>query len=438
MTIESQFQVPTVALHTNVFERVVRSVARFNGMPGMRTAFVPQPVMGKSAAELRVYVDGIDPITRRPVMQEVLEGLTRPFRDDEVQKTVYERSTPRMVEPDTEANLQQQFVDNSWTDMLPIVLPTEERVAAMLAGTSRGPDEIVGRMRPTLFREAWEYTVEKVAVNAVMAGCKPEYFPVVLALAASGATARGSTTSSAAALAIVNGPIRHELGMNSGIGAMGPYNHANATIGRAYGLLSQNLQGGSVPGLTYMGSQGNAYAFSNVCFAENEEASPWEPFHVSRGRAASDSAVSVFGGVRHTAFTLGVREKHWREHVRHMLLGMDPREQPLFALDPIAARQFAQRGPFPTREALEDWAHSTALMKASEYWDYQLVQNYVYPRATFGEEPYASMLAAQPDALIPMFPREAIKVAVVGGETNGYWRIFGASYAGTVSVDDWR
>jgi hypothetical protein len=79
-----------------------------------------------------------------------------------------------------------------------------------------------------------------------------------------------------------------------------------------------------------------------------------------------------------------------------------------------------------------------ALMRASEYWDYQLVQNYVYPRATFGEEPYASMLAAGPDELIPMFTREAIRTVVVGGETNGYWRIFGASLAKTVSVDDWR
>jgi hypothetical protein len=438
MTIESQYQVPTVALHTNIFERVVRSVARFNGMPGMRTAFVPQPVMGKTPLELRAYIDGIDPITHRPVVQEIVEGLTRPFRDDEIQKTVYERTTPRLVEPDTEDNLRQQFLDNNWTDCLPIVLPTEERVAAMLAGTSRKPDEVVGRMRPTLFREAWEYTVEKVAVNAVMAGCKPEYLPVVLAMAASGASARGSTTSSAAALVIVNGPIRHELGMNSGIGAMGPYSHANATIGRAYGLFSQNLQGGSVAGLTYLGSQGNAYSFTNVCFAENEEASPWEPFHVSHGFNPSDSAVSVFGGVRHTAFTLGVRERHWREHVRHMLLGMDPREQPLFTLDPIAARQFAERGPFPTKAALEDWAHEVARMRASEYWDYQLVQNYVYPRATFGEEPYATMLAAGPDELIPMFPREAIRTVVVGGETNGYWRIFGASYARTVSVDEWR
>ncbi len=438
MTIESQYQVPTVALHTNVFEKVVRAVARFNGMPGMRTAFVPQPVMGKTAAELRAYVDGVDPVTRRPVVQEIVEGLTRPFRDDELQKTVFERTTPRLVDQAAEAELQQVFLENHWTDMLPIVLPTEERVAAMLAGTSRKPDEVVGRMRPTLFREAWEYTVEKVAVNAVMAGARPEYLPVILALAASGVSARGSTTSSAAAMAVVNGPIRHEIGMSGGIGALGPYNHANATIGRAYGLLSQNLQGGSVVGVTYMGSQGNGYSFTNVTFAENEEASPWEPFHVSLGFPSSTSAVSVFGGVRHTAFTLGVREKHWREHVRHMLLGMDPREQPLFVLDPIAARQFAERGPFPAKKDLEDWAYSVALMKASEYWDYQLVQNYVYPRATFGEEPYASMLAAAPDELIPMFPREAVRVVVVGGETNGYWRIFGASYAKTVSVDDWR
>jgi len=438
MTLESQYQVPTVALHTDIFERVVRSVARFNGMPGMRYAYVPQPVMGKTAEQLRAYVDGIDPVAKRPVAQSIIEGLTRPFADGELQKTVYERTTPRLVEPDTEDHLHQLFLDNNWTDMLPIVLPTEERVEAMLRGTSRKPDEVVGHMRPTHFRESWEYTVEKVAVNAVMAGARPEYLPVILALAASGVSARGSTTSSAAAMALVNGPIRNEIGMSSGIGALGPYNHANATIGRAYGLLSQNLQGGSIIGETYMGSQGNAYSFTNVTFAENEEASPWQPFHVDHGFAASDSTVSVFGGMRHTAFTLGVREKHWREHVRHMLLGMDPREQPLFVLDPIAARQFVERGGFVEKDQLSTWAWETALMKASEFWDYQLNLNYVYPRATFGEEPYASMLRAAPDELIHMFPREAIRVVVVGGETNGYWRIFGASYARTVSVDEWR
>src|SRR5947207_11620964 len=148
MTIDSGFQVPTVALHTNIFDRVVKSVSRMNGMPGMRYAFVPQPVMGKTAQELRAYVDGIDPINKRPVMQMVVEGLTRPFADNELQKAVFERSTPRLVDPGSEDELQQVFLDNHWTDMLPIVLPTEERVERMLAGTSRKRDEVVGRMRP--------------------------------------------------------------------------------------------------------------------------------------------------------------------------------------------------------------------------------------------------------------------------------------------------
>src|SRR5437899_10603258 len=319
MTIEAQYGVPTVALHTDKFDRVARSVAAVNGMSELRQVFVPQPVMGKSPRELRAYVDGKDPLTGRPVMQEVIEGLTMPFDGQGVGTIEYDRSTPRLVEADTEENLHRFFMESRWTDYLPIVLPTEERVAAMLAATRRKPNEVVGRMRPTHFREAWEYTVEKVAVNAVMAGARPEYFPVILAIASTGITARGSTTSSAAGMVVVNGPVRNEIGMNSGTGALGPYNHANATIGRAFGLLSQNLQGGSEPGLTYMGSQGNNYAYNCVTFAENEERSPWEPLHVQHGFKPTDSTVSVFGGCRHTAFTLGLREAHWQHHVRSML-----------------------------------------------------------------------------------------------------------------------
>jgi hypothetical protein len=404
----------------------------------MRQVFVPQPVMGKTPRELRAYIDGNDPITGRPVMQEVIEGLTRPFGGEELKQAAFERSTPRLVEPDSEQHLHQLFRENHWTDHLPIILPTEERVAEMLAHTSHKPDEVVGHMRATHFREYWEYTVEKVAVNAVMAGANPEYFPVILALAASGASARGSTTSSAAAMAVVNGPVRHELGMNCGIGAMGPYSHANATIGRAYGLLSQNLQGGSLPGLTYMGSQGNNYAYTNVTFAENEERSPWEPFHVQHGFTPTDSTVSVFTGCRSTAFTLGLRERHWPEHVRSMLRGMDPHNPPTLLLDPITAQQFIDRGGFTTKEGLIEWLHDNARMPASEYWDYQLIQNYIYPRATFGEEPWASHLKALPEELIPMFRREEIHVVVVGGETNPYWRIMGCNYQKTVSVDAWR
>src|SRR6266700_1099482 len=340
MTVEAKYGVPTVAMHTDKFDRVVRSVATVNGMPGLRQAFVPQPIMGKTAAQLRAYIDGTDPLTGRPVMQEVMAGLTQRFNEGDLGPVEFDRSTPRLVEPDAAENLERLFLDNRWTDMLPIVLPTEERVQAMLAGTRRKPDEVVGRMRSTHFREYWEYTVEKVAVNAVMAGAKPAYFPVILAIAATGVTARSSSSSASASMVVVSGPIRAEIGMNAGIGALGPYNHANATIGRAYGLLSQNGQGGSVPGLSYMGNQGNSYAYNSVTFAENEERSPWEPFHAQHGFTTSDSTVSVFSGVRSTAFTLGVREKHWREHGAHMLRGMDPHGPPTLLLDPIAARQF--------------------------------------------------------------------------------------------------
>src|SRR5713101_6008016 len=141
MTIEAQYGVPTVAMHTDKFDRVVRSVADVNGMSALRQVFVPQPIMGKTPAQLRAYIDGTDPITGRPVMQEVIEGLTRPFDDAELRSVVFDRSTPRLCEPNTEDNLHRLFLENRWTDMLPIVLPTEERVAAMLSHTHRKPDE---------------------------------------------------------------------------------------------------------------------------------------------------------------------------------------------------------------------------------------------------------------------------------------------------------
>src|SRR5262249_57053802 len=154
----------------------------------------------------------------------------------------------------------------------------------------------------------------------------------------------------AAAMLVVSGPVRGELGMNSGIGALGPYNHANATIGRAWGLASTNCQGGSTPGLTYLGSQGNNYAYNSICFAENEEASPWQPLHVQHGFTDTDSCVSAFGGCRSTAFTLGLRERHWREHVPNKLRGMDPHEEPRFLLDPLTAPPVVPPGGVHSKE----------------------------------------------------------------------------------------
>src|ERR671918_1838366 len=195
MTIDSKYGVPTVALHTHVFEKVVETVTRIHGMPEARYAFVPQPVMGKTAEQLRAYVDGKDPLSGRPVMQEIIEGLTRPLNGERVHEIKFARSTPRLVESDTGENLHHLFLENNWTDKLPIVLPTEEKVAEMLAHTSRKADEVVGQMRSNQFRLHWEYTVEKVAVKAGMAGNPPADIFGVPLLPPPPVDARGPTPS---------------------------------------------------------------------------------------------------------------------------------------------------------------------------------------------------------------------------------------------------
>jgi hypothetical protein len=439
MTLESKYNVPTVALHCDAFKTLVRSVTRLRGMPQARYAYVPMPVMGKTPEQLQGYIEGADPVSGKPVWQEIIDGLTVATEADEsdIKALTFDRSRPRLAGPDTEENLQQLFLENDWTDKLPVILPTEERVAKMLAATSHKPEEVLGHIGHHL-HEMWEYTVENVAVNAVMAGAKPEYFPVILAIAASKMSARGSSSSSMAAMCVVNGPIRHEIKMNWGIGAMGPYNHANATIGRAWGLFSQNCQGGSKPGLTYMGSQGNNYSYNNVTFAENEERSPWEPLHVEHGFSAGDSTVSIFSGLWSTQFTFGLPEKHWRDHLYHMFRGQDPSNRATFVLDPLTARQFVDRGGFDTKEKLRQWVYETAMMPQSEFWDYQIVKNYVLPRATAGEEPMASKWRAAAEELVHIWDPDEIQFVVVGGESNAYWRLMGCRYARTVCVDDWR
>ena len=441
--MESKYGIPTVAVHVHVFARLVDSTARTNGMPRARQAFVPAPMFNQPPAVLRGYIEGDDAVHGGPFMRRVLDLLTRPLPDEDLRGTGWDRSTPRLVEPDTEENLDQLFRDNHWTDYLPIVLPTEERVEAMLAGTSHAPDEIVGKTRPTIGMEFWSYDVEKVAVNAVMAGAAPEHFPVLLALASTGDTGRQSSMSSMGNMVVVNGPIRNEIGMNSGIGAMGPYSYANSAIGRAFGLASQNLQGGSVPGVTYNGSQGNPFSYNCITFAENEEASPWEPYHVQYGFEPGESAVTVFY-VWGNVWAEHLRE-YWEEKLVAMLVGLEPSMGVTFVLDPIVAREFVQKG-FDTKEKLAEWVHENARIPAGRYWDH-IMLNMIREVVEAGIEPFASYRKAPPDELIPIFETNRINVVVAGGETNGHFSIFMGSPmrakfrsmpGPTVSIDAWR
>lgn len=184
--------------------------------------------------------------------------------------------------------------DQGWTDGLPIIPATPESVQRFVAASGRAADDLIGVLPPRKGRA----TVEVIAVNAVMAGCRPEYMPVIIA-AVEGMTDPAYplefmqvTTNPMTPFLLVNGPVRKKLEINSGTGCLGPGWRANATIGRAIRLIMNNA-GGALPGVYSKVSFGSPLRYSYIC-GENEEENPWTPFHVDRGCRREDSAVTVF------------------------------------------------------------------------------------------------------------------------------------------------
>lgn len=202
----------------------------------------------------------------------------------------------REIEVDPLSDPVEVAFERGWSDGLPVVAPTLERVWRMLQGTSRKPDEIVGVIPPDLT----PCTVEKVAINAVMAGCKPEYLPVVLTAVEAACLDEFNmhgllaTTYFSSPIVIVNGPIAQKIGMNAEGNALGQGNRANATIGRALQLVIRNVGGGKPGGVdrATLGYPGK-YTF---CFAEREHDSPWESLAVQKGFSADDSTVTLIAG----------------------------------------------------------------------------------------------------------------------------------------------
>jgi len=205
------------------------------------------------------------------------------------------RLRARQIELGADEDPFEFMFERGLTDGLPVIPPTPERVMRMLAGTRRDPQEVIATVPPNLA----PLTIEKVAANAVMAGCRPEYLPVVIAVLEAVCTDEFNihgvmaTTAGATPTIVVNGPIRHRLGMNMKVGVLGSGNRANATIGRAVKLALRNV-GGARPGeieRTALGGPGKYTA----CYPEWEERSPWEPLHVERGFQREDDVVTVFG-----------------------------------------------------------------------------------------------------------------------------------------------
>jgi hypothetical protein len=281
--LEKNYGIPVAPVSTIQF----KSVADGNPMTAtVPLIYTPHPVIGMPPEALDRYIIGNDPGTGKPVIQEIIDILTRPVKEKKPANLppppAKAAVIPQYLKPDTEENLQQLFYDRGWTDGLPIILPTEERVKKMLAGTCAAPDDIVSESFRFETRDMVKYTVQNIAAIAVMAGAKPEYFPVILAIAATRQSSLMPSTTPFEAMLLVNGPIRNEIGMNCGIGAYSAVNQANSVLGRAWTLMSI-AHGFAKVRSTLWSSQGNNHTYNNMCAGENEERSPWEPFHVSKG-----------------------------------------------------------------------------------------------------------------------------------------------------------
>jgi len=277
---------PTLTLINKGFANDAISAASSQGMPGARFVATSIPCECSVMEDVEAGVDA--------VMNEIVVALTKQLSSEEKSPSFREVEKPsRIIYQGNIEEVNRFLYQRGWTDGLPIIPPTEKAVAEMMKGTDLRADHLIGRIIPRLGKA----TVEKIAINAVMAGALPTYMPLLIAGVqiisdpSSDFGTWGVSTGSWAPLWIINGPIRNDLNINSGSGALSPGDIANATIGRAMGLIIKNI-GGIRKGIEDMGTQGNPGKYSMV-LAENEEESPWEPLHVERGYNREVSTISV-------------------------------------------------------------------------------------------------------------------------------------------------
>ena len=279
--------IPTVTICTTAFEGLGREEAKNLGMPDLPLVIITHPIGGESMSVIDQRAE--------QALANVIRGLTSTpeRRRDGGASTAAPAGRLTFASDD---DVMESFHARRWTDGLPFVLPTPERVQAMVAGARRSGAEVIGVIPPR-----WaEATVESIAINAVMAGCLPQHMPVLIAAVQAacdpefGLYSVQATTHPCAVMMLVSGPIVAELGLNFAHGAFGPGFRANATIGRAMRLVLMNV-GGGIPGHGDQATHGSPAKFS-YCVAENEAATPWEPFRVTRGFARGDSTVTVFSG----------------------------------------------------------------------------------------------------------------------------------------------
>lgn len=247
---------------------------------------VPHPIGGLSVEKVHIKIDA--------VINDIILAATHD--PDKAAKVTIEKTLDDFQFTGTLEDVNSFMLRQGWGDGLPMIPPTQDVVEWLLMGTARSREEVVGVLEPANGKA----TIESIAINAAMAGARPEYMPVIIAaveaIAEDDFNLRGccANTGGCTTLLVVNGPIAKKLNINSGSQLLGAGWRANTTIGRAIRLIIRNI-GGSYPGVTDMSTIGNLGKIVSYCFAENEKDSPWEPLHVERGFKPDDNTVSVMG-----------------------------------------------------------------------------------------------------------------------------------------------
>ncbi|HEY7591533.1 MAG TPA: hypothetical protein VH969_00140 [Actinophytocola sp.] len=317
--------------------------------------------------------------------------------------------------PDDVEAVSAWLHERGHTDGLPVVPPTRERVLRMLEGTTRDPATDLGAVPPT----NGAATVEKLAINAVMAGCRPEYLPVVLTafdlLLQPGFQLAGMqpTTNPLTPMLIVNGPVRHRVGLNCSTGVMGPGWQANATIGRAVRLALINL-GGARPGEVDKCTQGFVGKYT-LCVGENEEDSPWAPLSADRGFERGQDVLTVVGV--NSAINIHDSSGDWNDVVKTFCGSLpsvgtpnvvDPHATPVLALNPLHARILTDGG-FDKAALREHLVANTTLPADA------LSERRAHLRREEGEEDYLV------DGRIPIVnDADSLQLVVTGGMGGGH------------------
>lgn len=275
--------VPSVVMLSDHFAPVGRAIAAQRGLPGVAIAQISHPLGDPNPARVDAKADAAtDSLVWHLLNLQPEVAQATPAAPGELVDI-----------PDNAAEAFDLLSDLGWTDGLPVIPPTADLVDAAVRAAGRDPEEIIALIPPL----KGAATVRSIAVNAVMAGCRPEYLPVVLAAVDAvsdekyGLVHRQITTHAGAPLIIVNGPITRTLSLNSSTGVFGPGWRANSTIGRALRLVLQNV-GGAIPGVTDMSQHGHPGKYT-YCMAEDEDANPWTPLHVERGFDRQQNVVTV-------------------------------------------------------------------------------------------------------------------------------------------------